>query len=144
MKIVERKEVIEKVINTYIAKDGKEFNNERDCLWYERRLEVEESRNEADRFKIESMDNCIPINTNDFMSESSYYRWYKVENENDLHLLEKAYEIKLTVPKTYPEIICIEEYDTDCYDYYMSNMFEVTKRFWKNLGYEITFNNIVL
>lgn len=142
MKIIEKKEIVEKVINTYIAKDGKEFNNERDCLWYEKQLETEEAINKADRFKIESMDNYIPINTDGCMSENSYYRWYKVENDNDLRLLEKAYEIKLTAPTTYPEIICIEEYDIDCYDYYMRDMIEVTKGFWNRLGYEVTFNNM--
>lgn len=38
MKVIKEKIVVEQVVNTYIANDGKKFDTEQDCLKYEEKV----------------------------------------------------------------------------------------------------------
>lgn len=142
MEIKEKKEVIERVVNVYIAKDGKEFSCKADCEWYEMQLDRQEARKKIEKFIIKDMDDCFPINTDNVFSDLSSYHWYLIKCEDDFQLLQKAYADNLTVPNNYPEVICVEESGCDYYDYHMNNMFETTKSFWEKLGYEVSFKKV--
>lgn len=143
MEIREKKEVIEKITKVYVSEDGKEWASEKDCIAWEKEIERGKFKREISKFEIKEMYDCMPINTDTCISDMSCYHWYKVDNEEDFLLIQKAYTDEFTVPKAYPEVICVEVCaDESYYDYRMSNMVEVTKDFWKRLGYKVSFEKM--
>lgn len=135
------------VIYTYIAEDGKEFDSQADCVLHEKELAHEKSIEEAEKLRIKELDGLIPLSNDGLMNECSIFRWYKLKSGEDFDILEKAYGSIFGEPEQYPDIVCIETvgyelYEDDSYSYNMETCKEVTERYWKKLGYEVTFKRL--
>lgn len=137
------KQIVEEERKIYVADDGKEFTTEKECISYEKNLLKEREIKAAERLRISDLDEFVPLSTDGLANENNTFRWYKVKNEEEFNILNKAYSNNLQ-PDNYPEIICVETveyvpYVNDAYDYHLSRMMEDTKNFWEKLGYKVTF-----
>lgn len=137
------KQLVEEEREIYVADDGKEFKTKRECISYEKNLEKERKIEAAERLRISDLDEFVPLSTDGLVNENNTFRWYKVKNEEEFNILNRAYLNNLQ-PDNYPEIICvetvgIEPYMDDAYDYHTSRMMENTKNFWEKLGYKVAF-----
>lgn len=141
------KQLVEAEREVYIADDGKKFETERECIFYETNLEKERKIKAAEKLRLHNYDDVLPLSTDGCVNENNIFRWYKVKNEKDFNVLNAACKEALTRPEKYPEIICVETtgyepYMDDSYDWHMSKMMEDTKDFWNDLGYEVTFKKV--
>ena len=101
----------------------------------------ERKMNGVEHLKIISeAEDIAPINSEEKRDDHNYI-WYKINNEEELELLRKAYDYRIGQVEQYPEIICIEAdyYYEDIWDYYLSDMFKYTKWFWEKFGYTVSF-----
>lgn len=142
-----KKVIVQKERNMYIAEDGMEFNDEYSCRRHEKKISLNKLIEEAEKFRITELDEELPLSNDGTMDENNTYRWYKVDNETEFKAIEKAYRSTFTIPKKYPEIICVETighdaYMDDAYNYNMETCKEITKEFWKKLGIKVTFDTI--
>lgn len=114
MKIITKK--ITKEI--FIANDGKEFNSEDDCIYYEEGLEQEKIEKEVEE-KLGIKTNAdFPSMLNDRYRH--VYKMFLIKNEQDLDLFTKTYEFWFTnlekyweVCKetfVYPDVLCILDF----------------------------------
>ena len=79
------------------------------------------------------------------MRENNCYKWYKVNNTEELNAVADFHNADLGEFGTYPQIICIE------YDYYadefiwiytLADMKRETIEFWKKHGFEVEFKEV--
>jgi hypothetical protein len=135
------------VVKKYIADDGTEFEYKSDCETYERNLSLKKYIKQADDMRIKELDDVLPLDCNGMVEENSYFYWFSLNSKKDFDIVRKAYDnATLPVPKEYPTILCVEsnsyhteEYNDDCYGYLLENIMADTKKFWKKLGYEVSF-----
>ena len=106
MKTVEK--VVQQTAMVYIAEDGTEFNNERNCFEYEKKLKEEKTLTELNKILIHE-DDFIPCNGKDNWC-NHVYKWYKVESKEQLKLINDFYGSDVEA-QDYPEYINIELYD---------------------------------
>ena len=138
MKRIEKKELIEKVVPKYIADDGTEFTDEKECERYERqialeRLSVIETSSEAEGFPNFDGGECY---------ESHNYVWYRPKDEHEIDLLNAAYSGERQ-SEFYEEMIgkwiCVE---TDCSDDFLwvttlDDGISYARDILEKLGYEM-------
>lgn len=144
MKVREEVKMIEQKVFTFVADDGVEFITEKECKDYEERQIFKALIEEAEKLRIEEMDEDIPLSNDGLMNECNTFRWYKLENETDFETLNKAYGNGLNKPEHFPEVMCVETvgyeaYMDDAYSYDMTTCRTITENFWKKLGYKVTF-----
>ena len=148
MRVEKRKVVIEKEI--FIAEDGKEFDSKYDCDDYEyelKMLRLEKSVDEKLRlYNVES--NWVSI-ANPDKRVSKDYRWFKIENREDLELFCKGYKQYhrgLADPGyveaflVYPDFICLVDYPEGPDDpmwFSLSEMVGRSNSFLNQFGMEI-------
>ena len=97
----------------------------------------------VEKLRIKELDEHIPLGNDGFVNESNTFRWYRIRNQNDYHILNTAYRDTIREPSVYPEIICVETvgqepYQDDAYAYHLADCRKVTEDFWKQLGYQCT------
>ena len=145
MRIKEEVKVIEQKVKTYIAEDGKEFESRYECEKYEEKLHYSEKVKEAEKLRVEKLDQLTPIMYNDYLNGDNVFIWYKVESENDLHTLKEAYSnFDSPIITSYPEFVCVEsiyspsECGEDTYWYTLTSCKTDTEDFWKTMGYKVT------
>ena len=84
MKVNKEKKVIEQVITTYIADNGKEFKTEKECVDYEQLLLRKELENRLNSIK---QANCIPP-----VADSDHdYVWFYITKQEDIDTIESYY-----------------------------------------------------
>lgn len=137
------KQLVEEEREIYVADDGKEFTTKKECISYEKNLLKESKIEAAEKLRISDLDEFIPLSTDGLVNGDNTFRWYKVRSEEEFNILDRAYSNNLQ-PDNYPEIICVETvghipYMDDAYDYHVGRMMENTEKFWKKLGYKVTF-----
>lgn len=96
--------------------------------------------NQAEQLRIKNLDDIIPL-TSGGTNENNYFIWYYVQTKKDFDIVNKAYREQFCEPEQYPEIMCVESYsgyEDDAYEYYLSQIKDLTCDFWKQLGYKIT------
>lgn len=140
MKISENVEMVKQIVKTYIAEDGKEFSNERDCKNYETNLQLEKQLEEIKPLLIHK-DDFIPCNGSENY-EGHLYRWYKVESQDQLNKVNELYNTGFEAAN-FPEFINIEqaeEFDFDSYGTTLTDCKEyVTRFFSEGFGIKVTF-----
>lgn len=147
MKIKEEIKLVERKVFTFVAEDGKEFTTEKECKDYEGKQIFKALIEEAEKLRIEEMDEDIPLSNDGLMNECNTFRWYKLESEADFETLNRAYGNGLIKPEHFPEVMCVETvgyeaYMDDAYSYDMTTCRTITENFWKKLGYKVTFEAI--
>lgn len=144
MKIEKGIKVIKQEFVSYVSEDGFSFESEESCLLYEKELNRKQYLAEAEKFLIKDLERTIPIDDTGIADMDSLYHWYDLENEKDFHILNMAYDQSFTCPKSFPEIICVEENGFSAfYADTLSELKERTARFWKKLGYRVSFERKV-
>ena len=131
----ERKQIklVEKEVKIFIAEDGKEFDNKKDCIDYEKEIKRSNIAGYVASLEIEEAYNMIPIDNDLGCSISSTYTWYRVNTEKDLKAIEEYYDQFITCVKL-PTIIAIEEGDwTDFYYYDIEDIKEMVREFFDTL-----------
>ena len=146
MRVEERTETRTIKINTYVAEDGKEFNTQRECLDYENELKKSDVMKQLDEMRIPELDDITPLHSdpNDFTWYHDF-RWYKVNNEDDVNKLEQMYVdagyiINSFDCDTYPNLFGIEEADNEVYSYTFTEMQNLVSTFFnEKFGIEIEY-----
>lgn len=141
---IEKREV-KNIVTKYIAADETEFDNEQDCRDYEIAA-MPTNRELMEKLRLKNVDDVIPITDTDVNFDNTF-RWYKVEKQEDIAVLEKMYPRKKFDIKNFPEIVCIEssfsygnEYDDkDPCIYFLSDCKIETEEFWGKMGYKVIF-----
>lgn len=140
MKVKESKQVIETIVKTYIAEDGQEFQSESKCIEHDLQLKFENSFKKIEPLMVHE-DNYVPCNGGENY-ESHLYRWFKVENQEQLDLINNFYNTDIKV-NTFPEHICVEQYEEMNYDCYGTTLTAckeyVIKFFEEGFGIKISF-----
>ena len=146
MEIRVEKRVVEVEGKIYIAEDGKEFATEIDCMNYEKGLESERLRAGVEKFEIKELEDTYPLDTDgQEIQENHCYKWYRVNNTEELNTVANLYNGDFGEFKTYPQTICVEyEYYHDEFRwiYSLSDMKQSTVEFWKKHGFEVEFKEI--
>ena len=131
----------------YVAKDGKEFKSMEEREAYEitiddilkRKKEVEKAVN---KLEIKNMEGSCWITTDGhYVSEMANFNWYKVNNEDDLELLEEYLDEAIYIGRqiNYPDIVCIENWDGEYNYVFVSDMIKEVKDYFKDLGFNVIF-----
>ena len=126
--------------NVYIADDGTEFTNKRECEYYEKhKMELQKAWEKVK--DLTALGDYPPCDGGD-NSQHRYYRWFKISNQRELDLLTIAcgdgsiYEVK-----RFPEFICVESEDparfTDGYWTYLSQCKEYVRELFEGLGFSV-------
>lgn len=151
MQIKETKKMVETVVTTYIAEDGKEFPTIEECKRYENNKQRAFLIEEAEKRRLD-IHICTLDTQGSEVCENNLFAWYKINSKEDYLALARVYPEHLDenyeLP-SYPDIMCIEtnyaggvdeEYNesTDHYIYYLSAMKKNCIDFWNELGYECT------
>lgn len=107
-----------KEIRIYEANDGKTFNDRYDCERYEEMCEQKEyeksdeyRRKKADIKRLKEMSvafSGIPINEYDLDPDYWYFTWFKVNNDEDVNLLQEYVDDNIGYPASYPSYVCVE------------------------------------
>lgn len=146
MEIRTEERTIKQLINIYIAEDGREFSTKVDCENYERELEDARLRAGAERFEIKELNDTYPLDTDgQEIQENHCYKWYRVNNTEELNIVANLYNEDFGEFKTYPQTICVEyEYYHDEFRwiYSLSDMKQSTVEFWKKHGFEVEFKEV--
>lgn len=146
MKQITKTEKVEKKLVKFVAEDGTEFENEKDCLNYERDC----WRKELDNSGIETADVDYPNCDGGENYESHNYKWYRPKTHEEIELLRKAYELnehdcrKQLSDELIGKWVCIE---TDCTDDFIwlttiDDGIDYARTLLKNLGYEMTVTEV--
>lgn len=136
MRIEERERVVKSVV--FIADDGTEFDNSRECHKYEMNM-AEDKKKLLEPKRIKGLDHWYPYEEYTDTQTHDYY-WYNIETEEELNLLKQAYGFSsedYNIP--FPEIICVDspEYDNHCWWSTLSSMISNLNEFFNITGYEI-------
>ena len=144
MEVKTEKRVVEQIVNTYVAVDGTEFATERECVAYEKDLEFKRSLEAIKPLEYRA-DGYRPCD-GEQNSEDWFYRWYKVNNADDLEKLKDVYGVNIVYGKvTYPEYINIQqysEYDFDAYSTTLTHCKEYVKEFFADFGIAVEFKEM--
>lgn len=143
MEIKKDIKIIEQEITTYISEDGKIFSTKLDCLKYEEEVENKDRIKEAEKLRIEKLDNMIPINDDALPNDNNCFYWYKLNTKEDFEILIKAYRNgNLDEPEHFPTLYCVETcgykpYEDESYSYDLATCKTCTEKFWEELGYKV-------
>lgn len=142
MKQITKTEQVEKKVVKFISEDGTEFDNEKDCLNYERQY----WRKKLDNSGIEIGDTEYPNCDGGENYESHTYKWYRPKSHEEIELLRKAYELEEHElrKELIGKWICIE---IDCDDDFLwlttiDDGIAYTKALLEILGYEMTVTEV--
>lgn len=146
MQIKTEKRMVEQLINTYIAVDGKEFNTMADCENYEDKLQEKKIKAEAEKLELKELD-IYPLDIDaQYISDAHSFAWYKVNNAEEFETILKAYNMDdFGYLKVYPETICVEHegaWGRDAWLHKLSDMKESTIYFWKKHGFDVEFKEV--
>lgn len=136
MREEKRIKLVEKEEKVFIAEDGKEFDDEKDCIDYEKEIKRSDIADYVASLEIEKAHDMIPIDNEGACSTMSTYTWYRVNTEKDLKAIEEYYDQVIADVKL-PTIIAIEEGDwTDFYYYDIEDIKEMVREFFDTLDIE--------
>lgn len=101
------KEIIKK---TYEAFDGKIFVNKKDCEKYEdrKRREADQAHEDYKRLFEMKVNEVIPLCEHTLNFESWYFNWFKVNNKEDLELINRHIKEEILEVHHFPSYVCIE------------------------------------
>ena len=122
----------------WIADNGREFDNEADCLRYEA---------EMDKIKdvLESMEVAKDVIPHGFSTyDDIHYTWYKVATPEEVEVINKEINVdwcSLNNIKSFPEYVCIEtDYDDERYaETTLTKLMEEYAQFLEIFGVKITY-----
>lgn len=143
MKINKEIKMVKQEVTTYIAEDGQVFSTEFDCLKHEEELEKKRRIEEAEKLRIEKLDNMIPINYDGLPNDNNCFNWYKLNTKEDFETLIEAYRNgNLEEPENFPALYCVETcgyepYEDESYSYDLVTCKTCTEKFWETLGYKV-------
>ncbi len=138
MKMIKKVKMVEQAVITYLSNDGKEFDTMDKCKQHE------EEMNKINKLLIHE-DGYIPCDGLD-SSENYVYSWYKVENEDQLNMINDYYNTDEQAIK-FPEYVCIikheDFYTQDFYHTTLKNCKEYVLNFFLNgFGIKVTFEEV--
>lgn len=120
----------------FIAFDGKEFEDEIDCLNYEHSQKVNRVDGQVERCR--ALDDYAPFDGGENY-ESHSYRWYKPKSKEDLDLLCDAFGDKFP-DDCIGQWVCVEttDYDGECWVQTVSECIDYANSVLGPMGYEVT------
>lgn len=113
MKEIRETKLVEQTTVKFIAVDGKEFTNEKECLEYERRLDkakVTRAFNKLvkEKFRFDFINYFIGNNTFYLLNLKNAEDFYTAE---DYFIINNSFDVDLTAPKKYPAKILVFEHN---------------------------------
>lgn len=136
----------------YVADDGTQFVTEAECKAYEEKTakakaeREEEERTLAEKKKrLKEMStemDIVPLTEHTLDPELWYFRWFKVNNEDDYEFIDSIVEYGTKKPDQYPAYICLESEDDPLETAYaeysdtLENSITEAKWFFKQFGYD--------
>ena len=143
-----REEVVEREITrvetktVYIAEDGTVFDSKWKCQKHEEEIQYEYAQAAIEKYHIEDLNNKTPISDSGDTCDTNEYMWYRVPDAEAETKIRNCYKEAMSgiSIKSYPEIIAIEDPGIDAsYAFTLSDMEELTKNFFNELGVKTTF-----
>ena len=139
MLIENRTKTITNTYTVYIALDGKEFDDEKKCIEYEKKLDKLD--NAISSLRIYEYNNYLPITNSDEWRDCDVH-WFRVNNEDDYAAIYDYYDSHSTTdyfrePTSYPTLMCVIDYYDYGDVYYMSEIIETVKLFFKDFGMNV-------
>lgn len=133
-------QTIQKEVTIYIASDGREFPSERACVCYEKELERKQWRKIVRELEWKNEMIECPLSPRWDVYDACY-TWYKVNTKEEFNMLKKLhYKSEFEGHDiTFPQIICVEEFDGESEFHYVDKMIASTKSFWNAFGYDVEF-----
>ena len=134
-------------IVTYIADDGKEFDNKKDCKDYERNCKLKDLEAKFDAMIIEEYSDIAPITlVDDFYDKG--YSWVNLKSDEDYNLIMDYYSVLyprlnfdyMCEPETYPALVCIVETDDYIETFYFDDIMASTRAYFKQFNIDVEFN----
>lgn len=124
----------------YIADDGTEFNDKWECKQYEERQKCIKALESIKKYKIKF--EGVPLDDDGHWSNLSTYRWYKVNNEDELNEICEVFDDFVSV-KEYPAYVCFEtsedNYIGTASSITLEEIMEITQEFFERFGMEVEF-----
>lgn len=136
MNTEKKKIYVEKEVTRYVAFDGKEFEQMRDCENYESDLIDKRIAESTDIAENEEAKGCMPFGGREY-SENHEFRWLKPLNEKGVKLLNELFCSRLFHQfdnKDIGEWICLEISDDDVYLSSLSANLEYSEAMKKKFG----------
>ena len=141
MKRVETKEMKEITTVQYVAEDGRVFANASDCDKYERNMQSFKRTDflitETSKFRINAAEDYRPFNGGENHDHNVWF-WFKVENRNQLNLLNELYGTRINV-SLFPEFICMEYQDENYFPATLSDSMRYVEELCSKLGVTVEF-----
>lgn len=109
MKTKIKKKFIEEETRVYVAEDGAEFETEKTCKNYEDKILHQVNIKQAEKLKIKDLDKVIPLSDSGLIDENNTFRWYNVENEDDVSILNDAYRTSFKPPLVYLKLSVLKQ-----------------------------------
>lgn len=142
----EEKRTEERIVTStrtiYIADDGKEFDSKTICEEYEREVKEEAAEKIIEKLRINELNGLLPLTNNDEWRDCDV-SWFKLNDDSDFGMIYNYYDLRKATeyfyePKSYPNIMCVVEYDCYADIYYIDDIIETTKDFYKDFGFDVT------
>lgn len=132
-----------KTVYFYEADDGKQFDNEEECIAYEKEQKEKERDKKEERLRNLGVNlDMIPLTEHTLDPDSWYFRWVKLNNKEDFEFVNSLVANGIMEPEQYPRYICLES-ESDPFDYLCAEYAETleasireAKWFFKQFGYK--------
>ena len=122
----------------WIANNGREFDNEADCIKYED--ELDSIKGILDEMEVAK--DVIPHGFSTY--DDIHYTWYKVATPEEVEVINKEINVdwcSLDDIKSFPEYVCVEtDYDGERFsETTLTKLMEEYVQFLKIFGVEVTY-----
>lgn len=129
------KRMVEKDVTIYVAYDGEKFDSYDDCIAHEKSLIFDSLNKKLER--VPELDDVVPLNYDDNPNNDSEFRWYRVKNEDDIHLCNEVLDnYGKLIDK--PGIIAVEKNTyNEIYIFFYEDCVNAAKDFFKYFGFDM-------
>ncbi len=128
------KRMVEKDVTVYIAYDGEKFDTYDDCIAHENAFIFDSLDKELER--IPELDDVVPLNYDDNPNNESDFRWYRIKNQDEIHLCNRILD---NYGKLIDRvgIIAVEKWNNEIYIYFYEDCVNAAKDFFKQFGFDM-------
>lgn len=137
MKEIVEKKMVEITEIKYVSDDNLEFNSASACVEHESKLKRDAEIKIAEKLLV--LKDYPPCDGGENY-ESHSYKWYKLNNVEDLDLVNRIYGVGFEIV-SFPEFVCVECYedgDNDAYGNTLSNCKNYVRTLFAELGFDVS------
>lgn len=129
--------------NTYIADDGKEFDDAKECELYELNIKKQNLKNKLDMIQTSNeVYGCPPVDGGEYY-ENHDFKWYLPKTQDEADTIIEYYNLECGISSDeIGEWICVEAYDIEdptdgCYSMPIRDSINYVNTLFNALGYDV-------